>query len=151
MHTNELLVAGPGDCGTWIVNADNGDLYGTIVAFCEELSITYVLPIMNTWESIRSCHPMGNLALATTSNSGSSVNGNGPEINSPAELLGSALHEASCQDDEKVVQLLLDRGADVNASGGLYGSALQEAASGGHEKVVQLLLKRGADDNIRRW
>jgi ankyrin repeat protein len=67
-RTNEALIAGPGDCGTWIVNAANGDLCGTIVASCEELSITYVLPMKNTWESIKNYHQNVNLDLPTTSN-----------------------------------------------------------------------------------
>ena len=40
---------------------------------------------------------------------------------------------------EKVVQMLLDKGADVHVQGGRYGSALQMASAGGHEKVVQIL------------
>ena len=45
---------------------------------------------------------------------------------------------------EKVVELLLSKGADVNAQGGgVYGNTLQAASVRGHEKVVELLLSKG--------
>ena len=71
------------------------------------------------------------------------------QINAQVGDYGSALQAASDQGHEKVVQLLLDRGADVNAQGGYYGTALQAASRYGHEKVVQLLLDRGADVNAQ--
>jgi ankyrin repeat protein len=43
---------------------------------------------------------------------------------------------------EKVVQMLLDRGADINTQGGHYGNALRAASMRGHEKVVQMLLEK---------
>ncbi|KAJ5909138.1 hypothetical protein N7495_001820 [Penicillium taxi] len=46
---------------------------------------------------------------------------------------------------DKIVELLLERGADVNAQGGFYENALQAACRGGHDKIVELLLERGAD------
>ncbi|KAF2174325.1 hypothetical protein K469DRAFT_614903, partial [Zopfia rhizophila CBS 207.26] len=57
---------------------------------------------------------------------------------------GNALQAASSGGHEKIVELLLSKGADVNAQGGHYGNALQAASSGGHEKIVELLLKEGA-------
>lgn len=48
---------------------------------------------------------------------------------------GNALQAASQGGDEKVVQMLLDRGADVNAQGGDHGNALQAASQGGYETV----------------
>jgi ankyrin repeat protein len=59
------------------------------------------------------------------------------------------LQAASFEGHEKVVELLLDRGADVNAQGGYYGNALQAALVRGHEKVVELLLDRGANVNTQ--
>ncbi|KAJ7787762.1 ankyrin repeat-containing domain protein [Mycena olivaceomarginata] len=69
---------------------------------------------------------------------------------------------------DKIVQVLLDKGADVNAQGGVwkihaaasgghdkivqggrYGNALQAAASGGHDKIVQVLLDKGANVNAQ--
>ena len=50
---------------------------------------------------------------------------------------------------EKVVQMLLDKGAEVNAQGGEYGNALQGASVKGHEKVVQMLLDKGAEVNAQ--
>jgi hypothetical protein len=45
---------------------------------------------------------------------------------------------------EKVVSMLIERGADGNAQGGFYGNALQAASDGGHEKVVEMLIAKGA-------
>ncbi|KAF7512590.1 hypothetical protein GJ744_000851 [Endocarpon pusillum] len=56
---------------------------------------------------------------------------------------------ASFGGHEKVVQILLDKGADVNAQVGEYGNALCAASYGGHEKVVQILLDKGADVNAQ--
>jgi ankyrin repeat protein len=61
--------------------------------------------------------------------------------------LGTALHAASLAGHEKVVKMLLDKGADINAQGGSYGTALYAASLQGHEKVVELLLGKGADVN----
>jgi ankyrin repeat protein len=41
---------------------------------------------------------------------------------------------------QRVVKLLLDKGANVNAQGRDYGTALYAASSGGREQVVKLLL-----------
>ena len=45
---------------------------------------------------------------------------------------------------EKIVALLLDKGADVNAKSRSYENALQAASAAGHEKVLALLLDKGA-------
>jgi hypothetical protein len=45
---------------------------------------------------------------------------------------------------QRMVKLLLDKGAEVHAQGGDYGNALQAASYGGHEAVVKLLLDKGA-------
>ncbi|OQE18125.1 hypothetical protein PENFLA_c022G00387 [Penicillium flavigenum] len=65
------------------------------------------------------------------------------------EDLGSALRAASLEGHEKVVEMLLNRGADVNAQGGEFGNPLQAASCQGHDKVVQILLDRGADMNTQ--
>ena len=62
---------------------------------------------------------------------------------------GTTLHAASLGGHEKIVTMLLDKGADVNAQGGYYGNALQAASSRGHDQVVQMLLDKGADVNAQ--
>ncbi|THY37309.1 hypothetical protein D6C98_10763, partial [Aureobasidium pullulans] len=62
---------------------------------------------------------------------------------------GNALQAASAGGHDKIVQLLLDKGADVNAQGGYNGNALYAALAGGHDKIVQLLLDKGADVNAQ--
>lgn len=54
-------------------------------------------------------------------------------------LLGSspsnALQAASCEGHEKVVELLLRKGAEVDAQSREYGNALRAASCEGHEKL----------------
>jgi ankyrin repeat protein len=69
------------------------------------------------------------------------------EINESDDDGRTALLWASQLGYNKVVQVLLDKGADVNAKGGRYGIALEAASAGGHEMVVQILLEKGADVN----
>ncbi|KAI0569585.1 ankyrin repeat domain-containing protein [Pyrenophora tritici-repentis] len=59
------------------------------------------------------------------------------------------LYLAAEHGHQRMVKLLLDKGADVNAQGGSYGNALQAASEGGHEAVVKLLLDNGADVNAQ--
>src|SRR5271154_1519224 len=60
-----------------------------------------------------------------------------PKENRTADRQNS-LQAASDRGHEKVVELLLGKGADVNAQGGHFGNALQAASERGHEKVVGL-------------
>ena len=62
------------------------------------------------------------------------------KINAQGGEYGNALQAASYGGHEKVVTMLLDKGADINAQGGYHGHALQAASYKGHEKVVRLLL-----------
>ncbi|KAH0042265.1 purine and uridine phosphorylase, partial [Aureobasidium melanogenum] len=60
----------------------------------------------------------------------------------------TALLSASMEGHDKIVQMLLSKGADIN-QGGRYGNPLQAASTGGHDKIVQILLSEGADVNIQ--
>ena len=78
-------------------------------------------------------------------------------INAHGGYFGHALIAASDRGHEKVVQLLLDRGADVNARSGVYDkarngdydNALSTASYRGHENIIRLLLSKGADINAQ--
>jgi len=70
-------------------------------------------------------------------------------VNAQGGDFGNALNAASCKGHEKVVQLLLGKGADVNAQGRDFNNALYTASSQGYEKVVELLLDKGADVNAQ--
>ena len=58
----------------------------------------------------------------------------------------TALHWASRDGHERMVQMLLDAGADVNAGSEKGVSALQWASASGHQGVIQMLLDAGADE-----
>lgn len=64
--------------------------------------------------------------------------------NTYVEFYGEALRNASWRGYEKVVEILLARGAEVNAQGAFYGNALQAASERGYEKMVEMLLAAGA-------
>ncbi|RYP70487.1 hypothetical protein DL771_005424 [Monosporascus sp. 5C6A] len=68
-----------------------------------------------------------------------------------SHIYKGALWAASAKGNEKMVKLLLDRGADVNVQGGNYGYVLQAALYSGNEKVVQLLLNKGAEFNVQKY
>ncbi|KAF2469207.1 ankyrin [Lindgomyces ingoldianus] len=59
------------------------------------------------------------------------------------------LYLAAGHGHQRMVKLLLDKGADVNAQGGRYGNALHAASVRGHETIVKLLLEAGADVNAQ--
>ena len=71
------------------------------------------------------------------------------DVNAQGGEYGNALQAASLHGHEKVVELLLSKGADVNVQAGYYGTALQAASYRGHEKVVELLLSKAADVNAQ--
>ncbi|OGE46891.1 hypothetical protein PENARI_c093G03713 [Penicillium arizonense] len=73
----------------------------------------------------------------------------GKHINSTDGTRAYPIISASRNGYEKVVQLLLEKGAEINAQGGRYGNALQAASSRGHDKIVELLLENGAEVNAQ--
>jgi ankyrin repeat protein len=73
----------------------------------------------------------------------------GMNLHAKDEAGRTALYWASELGHDKILQMLVDRGADINAQGGYYGSALQAASAQGHDKIVQMLLDRGADVNAQ--
>ncbi|CAI7672865.1 unnamed protein product [Penicillium discolor] len=50
---------------------------------------------------------------------------------------------------QKIIKLLLDKGADINAQGGQYGNPLQAASRRGYLKIVKLLLDKGVNVNTQ--
>ncbi|MEW6349022.1 MAG: ankyrin repeat domain-containing protein [Thermodesulfobacteriota bacterium] len=70
----------------------------------------------------------------------------GADVNTADKFYGrTALMWAAEQGNEKVVGLLLDKGADVNAKSPEGWTALMSAAMGGDPEVVRRLLDKGAD------
>jgi ankyrin repeat protein len=61
----------------------------------------------------------------------------------------SPIHIASGFGHEKVLSLLLQKGADINFKNNKGSSALIAAATGGKDNVVALLIKNKADLNVQ--
>ncbi|CZR69571.1 uncharacterized protein PAC_19471 [Phialocephala subalpina] len=59
----------------------------------------------------------------------------------------SALQMAAYVGNEKVVQLLLERGANIHSGGRKYGNPLAAASFKGHIGIVKMLIEKGADVN----
>ena len=47
----------PGDCGAWVLDSQNGDVFGMVVATSDELQESYCLPISTIFESILASRP----------------------------------------------------------------------------------------------
>ncbi|KAK3687468.1 ankyrin repeat-containing domain protein [Podospora appendiculata] len=63
------------------------------------------------------------------------------------EILDRCLYEATDNEKETTVKLLLKLGADPNATGEEFGNALTAAANDGTEKIILALLEAGAQVN----
>ncbi|ORY68357.1 uncharacterized protein BCR38DRAFT_471936 [Pseudomassariella vexata] len=70
-------------------------------------------------------------------------------LNDQSGQYGTALQAASVKGHEKIVQLLLEKGADIHVQAEHFGTVLQAASYGGDEKIVQLLLEKGADIHVQ--
>ncbi|KAJ5297125.1 uncharacterized protein N7443_008018 [Penicillium atrosanguineum] len=73
----------------------------------------------------------------------------GEDINSTDGTGTYPVISASVNGHEKVVQLLLEKGAEVNAQDREDRNALQAASFEGHDEIVQLLLEKGAEVNAQ--
>ena len=71
------------------------------------------------------------------------------QINARGGIHGNALHAASYEGHDKIVQIWLDRGAEIDARDVSGRTALQIASSEGHNQIVEMLLDRGANVNAR--
>ncbi|KAJ5896208.1 uncharacterized protein N7473_005607 [Penicillium subrubescens] len=70
-------------------------------------------------------------------------------VNAQGGTCNNALQAACLKGHERVVQMLLDRGANANTQGGRFGNTLQAAYLNGSEIVVEMLLDRGAVINAQ--
>ncbi|KAJ5675431.1 hypothetical protein N7462_008328 [Penicillium macrosclerotiorum] len=71
------------------------------------------------------------------------------DVNMADDAKTTPLMWASQNGHDRIVQILLERGADVNAQGGDYGTALCAASFCGYDQIVQILLEQGADVNAQ--
>ncbi|KAL8780876.1 MAG: hypothetical protein Q9213_006266 [Squamulea squamosa] len=70
--------------------------------------------------------------------------------NIPEEgVFGTALQAAPSRDNQKIVELLLEKGANVNARVGTQSPALQAVFTGRGQEIVEFLLRGGADVDVR--
>ncbi|KAM0247206.1 hypothetical protein ACHAP5_004288 [Fusarium lateritium] len=63
------------------------------------------------------------------------------------EALDESLYEATDNESERIIELLLRYGASANATGEEYGNALTAAAYDGTIDIIKMLLDAGADIN----
>ena len=71
------------------------------------------------------------------------------DLNAQNGLFGNALQAASWSGHEKIVQMLLGKGAEINTQGGHFSNALQAASWKGHDNIVRILLEKGAEVNVQ--
>jgi ankyrin repeat protein len=71
------------------------------------------------------------------------------EIRDDKQLRDNALYQATDNEHEETVKMLLEYGADPNAEGPTYGFALTASAYDGTTGIMQALLAKGADVNKR--
>ncbi|KIW90917.1 uncharacterized protein Z519_08700 [Cladophialophora bantiana CBS 173.52] len=48
-----------GDCGSWVLDAETGDLYGHIIAGCERKGIAYIMPARDRFDNVQACLNQG--------------------------------------------------------------------------------------------
>ncbi|KAL5364274.1 ankyrin repeat-containing domain protein [Aspergillus floccosus] len=61
------------------------------------------------------------------------------DVNAQGGCLGNALYAASSKGHEKIVRMLLDRGADANEKCRGYNNVKQTATSGSHEEILRII------------
>ena len=138
---------------TWVKLHDVDKPWGTVnfhralddipapVYYASLLGLDQVLHDLFNSEKLESILILA-LSPAPTSNVSKKINAQGGRF-------GNALQAASVGGYEKVVRMLLDKGADINAQGGYFNNALQEASFRGHDNIVKILLDNGADINAQ--
>ncbi|KAH8806742.1 ankyrin repeat-containing domain protein, partial [Flagelloscypha sp. PMI_526] len=74
--------------------------------------------------------------------------GQGANINTLNEAIGTPLQSAASCGALEVVKFLVSQGACIDLQGGYYGTPLNAAASEGKMEVVEFLLSKDADVNL---
>jgi ankyrin repeat protein len=133
----DLLRAG------WDVNAQKDKEYGTALQVAAYRGHEGVVRLL-----------LDNGADVNVTSSWRAVSSVGPIVSEPDPWIGGNMHfstalQAACARHERIVRLLLDKGADINARGEYINTALQVAAYEGVEELARLLLDHGADVNAQ--
>ncbi|KAH8727742.1 ankyrin repeat-containing domain protein [Phaeosphaeriaceae sp. PMI808] len=71
------------------------------------------------------------------------------EIQGDSRAMSDALYQATDNEREEAITLLLEHGADPNAEGPTYGFALAASAYDGTTDIMKALIEKGADVNKR--
>ncbi|KAJ5095586.1 hypothetical protein NUU61_004942 [Penicillium alfredii] len=120
------MESAPGDCGSWVVDANSESIFGVIVAGMDAKDISYALPASVAFHEIRERFPNAQLpSLEHPLVFWEAVKWNAPQ------LLQRIIHNMSPD--------------SLNARNSEGWSALSLAADRGYEEIVLTLLLKGAD------
>ncbi|MCJ1378443.1 hypothetical protein MMC17_001542 [Xylographa soralifera] len=137
------IQVGRADLGNALLPLDDREMDSN--EYCQSYSLLSYAAIFwaDHYRHTNNCRAIKFIECFLTTSGGQSI------IGSYRMDYGTTFHAASAGGHDKVVQILLDKGADANAQGGCYGNALQAASAGGHNKVVQILLDKSANVNTQ--
>ncbi|KAI9745909.1 MAG: hypothetical protein M1818_000590 [Claussenomyces sp. TS43310] len=156
-----------GDCGAWVMDAENGEIYGYIVAGKAGTTAGYIVLLRDVLEDIArqaqqpavSIPTAEEIAQASTATVLTEIQriAEGGHLDGSEHLLKSddsrteGLSWAARNGHEAVVKLILESGAYIDFQDLEGRTPLSWAAQGGHEAIVKLLVDGGAHIDFQDW
>ncbi|KAI9765087.1 MAG: hypothetical protein M1840_007794 [Geoglossum simile] len=137
----------PGDCGSWLLEPETGNVFGHIVAGLPGTRLAYAISAENIFTSIKSMTNSSvffptKLDIAAITGNIKSIPMEGSKsqyLDFTISALSSALCLAVLHHREEMVQFLIGGGADVNVREDSGRAVLYRAAESGDWAIVKLL------------